>query len=455
MRFLFSFLVVSLTLLLTMDKACAQKELQSAQDILEHLKSYPQAYELVQQSKLNEAIGELSKYAPDNEGNAIFYYLLGLLQMKQRDHTAAAISLERVVLIEPNNAGAWLDLAIASLESGNIISASSYFDYIEANFPPPPVLQKIIFSYRKRIELRQKADRKWRFTSEAIAGYDSNANSGLQVAVIPVTFGKDRVELTLDPKYQARGDQFTQLLAGSQFHQNYTSFGLDIGMSVKLRNYRAEHNFSSTEFASNIGIQRPSNFGMMSLSASADHNVLASNSLLNNMRINLSLERNNFGCRYGGGMEFELRRYIQLTELNANTTWLQLGGACDLRVWSRPTRAAFILRTGRDSPTANRAGGQTVKQELILQFGTFFTAQWRLDLSLHMSNGQDDTGYSALLENNAPRYLRRNILRAQLSYPVDSDLDLFLRLDDNKIRSNIPLFIQSGKTASFGLQKRF
>lgn len=455
MRFLISFFLVCLTLLLAMDKACAQQESQSGQDMLDHLKSYPQAYELVQLSKLNEAISELSKHALNNEGNAIFYNLLGLLQMKQKDHTAAAISFERVVLIEPNNAGAWLDLAIASLESGNIISASSYFDYIEANFPPPPALQKIILSYRKRIELRQKIDRKWRFTSEAIAGYDSNANSGLQVAVIPVTFGTDRVELKLDPKYQARGDQFTQFLAGSQFHQNYPSFGLDIGMSVKLRNYRAEHNFSSTEFSSSMGFQRPSNFGMMSLSASVDHNVLASKSLLNNMRINGVLERNQSACRYGGGVELELRRYLNLKELNANTAWLQLGGACDLRVWSFPTHAAIILRAGRDSPTANRAGGRTNKQDLIIQLGMLLSAQWRLNFSLHTSNGQDDSGYSALLENNAPRYLRRNILRAQLSYPVDDDLDLFLRLDDNKIRSNIPLFIQSGKTASFGLQKRF
>lgn len=455
MRFSISFLVVCLTLLLAMDKACAQKESQAGQDILDHLKSYPQAYELVQLSKLNEAVAELSRHALDNEGNAIFYNLLGLLQMRQGDPTAAAISFERVVLIEPNNAGAWLDLAIASLESGNIISASSYFDYIEANFQPPATLRKLIFSYRKRIELRQKADRKWRFTSEAIVGYDSNANSGLQVAVIPVTFGADRVELKLDPKYQARGDQFTQFLAGSQFHQNYTSFGMDLGMSVKLRNYRTEHNFSSTEFASNIGFRRPSNLGMMSLSASVDHNVLASKSLLNSMRINGSLERNYSGCRYGGGVELELRRYIRLKELNANTAWLQLGGACDLRVWSHPTHAAFILRTGHDSPTANRAGGRTIKQDLIFQLGTVFPEQWRLDLSLHMSNGQDDSGYSALLENNAPRYLRRNIVRAQLSYPVDADMDLVLRLDDNKIRSNIPLFTQSGKTASFGLQKRF
>jgi hypothetical protein len=187
----------------------------------------------------------------------------------------------------------------------------------------------------------------------------------------------------------------------------------------------------------------------------ADYNALAAKSLLNSMRVNGSLERNQWGCRYGGGVELELRRYINLKELNANTTWLQLGGACNVRILPKPTHVALILRAGHDRPTGSRAGGRTVKHDLIVQVGTSLSANWRLDLSANISNGQDDSGYSALLESNAARYLRRNIYRAQITYPLDTDTDLFLRVDDNKIRSNIPLFTQSGKTASFGLQKRF
>ncbi|MBC3806258.1 hypothetical protein H8K52_02725 [Undibacterium seohonense] len=455
MRFLFSFLFSCALLFIGVDHACAQKNSKTEQDILMQLKTFPHVYDLVVQSKLKEAIEELNKSATDNEANPIFFNLLGVLQTQQKDYASAAISFERVVLIEPNNAGAWLDLAIASLESGSVVSASSYFDYIETNFPPPAPLKKMMQSYRKRIELMQRADRKWRFSTDAMLGYDSNANSGLQVAVIPVTFGADRVELKLDPKYQARSDQFAQMSANTQFHQNYATFGLDFGLAAKLRQYRIEHNFSSVELSSNLALQRPTDFGLASISMTADYNALAAKSLLNSMRVNGSLERNQWGCRYGGGVELELRRYINLKELNANTTWLQLGGACNVRILPKPTHVALILRAGHDRPTGSRAGGRTVKHDLIVQVGTSLSANWRLDLSANISNGQDDSGYSALLESNAARYLRRNIYRAQITYPLDTDTDLFLRVDDNKIRSNIPLFTQSGKTASFGLQKRF
>ncbi len=455
MRLLFSVFLVCSALFIAVDKACAQQELKTEQEILNQLRLFPVAHEFVVQSKFLDAIEELNKHLAINESNPVFFNLLGVLQMKHKDYTAAANSFERVVLIEPNNAGAWLDLAIASFESGNVISASSYFDYIETNFPPPASLRKILQTYRKRIELIQKADQQWRFSTEANWGYDSNANSGLQVAVIPVTFGADRVELKLDPKYQARSDHFRQIALGSQFHQNYSTYGFDFGVSSKFRYYQKEHNFSSAELSSNVAWQRPTYLGLASLSVAADYNVLASKSLLNSVRINGSFERNQSGCRYGGGMEGEFRRYINLKELNANTIWFQLGGACNFNIFPNGTHAALILRAGHDRPTGNRAGGRTIKHDLIFQLGTMLPGQWRFDFSLNMSNGHDESGYSALLESNASRYLRRNILRGQVTYPISSDLDVFLRLDDNKIRSNIPLFTQSGQTASFGLQRRF
>jgi hypothetical protein len=102
-----------------------------------------------------------------------------------------------------------------------------------------------------------------------------------------------------------------------------------------------------------------------------------------------------------------------------------------------------------------RAGGQTRHAEIVAQVSAPLAWGISADLSISVANAQDREGYSALLELNAARRLTRQYTRLSLSYPLMPGMQLVGALDDSRIRSNLPLFEQSGRTVSLGIKKQF
>lgn len=435
--------------------ASAQSNDPARDVLLSRLKAHPQAYTYYLEEKIAEAIQELQSSQEQFENDAQFFNLMGVLQLKHKNFVGAATSFERAVLIEPNNAGAWLDLAIASLESGNYESATSYFDFIELNFHPPETVKKLIASYKKRMHLASMPPKYWQNLLEFQVGRDTNANSGLQSAFIPVTLNGSTLELPLDPAFKARADNYAQLSIGTRYRRISESTAYDFSFSAKHRGYKQEHAFTSTDFSSGVGMQSSSSLGVIGINAYGDFNSLAGKGLMRNVRVNTSLERAWKTCRYGFGAEVEWRRYVSLAGLNANVSWMQVAGACEHTVNGKSFQLAIIGRLGLDQPIATRAGGTTRRKELVVQLGSRLFPRLQADASVNFSNAYDSEGYSALLDNNANRNLYRRNYRLQFTTPLDTDLDLTFRLDRNTIQSNLLLFQQSGNNFNLGLQRRF
>lgn len=449
-----SYLLFLLSQLLS-QPAVAQKVSQAEDELLSKLQGYSQAYAYYRQAKFADAVQELQNDLLKHENDAQFFNLLGVLQLKQKNYTAAAASFERAVLIEPNNAGSWMDLAVATMEAGNYASAASYFEYIEANFKPPEKLQKLIDGYKKRLQQASMSLKNWQNLMEFQIGHDTNANSGLQSAFIPVTFDSGRVDLPLDPAFKARADNYAQLGIGTRYRRAIDTQAYEFGFSAKHRGYKHEHAFSSTDFSTNLGMQQANRLGMLSINAYGDFTSLGGKGLLHNVRLSGSIERPLKSCRYGFGAEVEWRRYVSLSGLNANISWGQIAAACEQVIVGKTLQFAIIGRYGLDQPIASRVGGTTHRKEWVFQVGSKILPKLQADLSLNFSNAYDAEGYSALLENNATRNLYRRNYRFQLSTPLDSDLDLVLRFDRNTINSNLLLFVQSGSSFNLGLQRRF
>ncbi|CAB1367182.1 protein of unknown function [Denitratisoma oestradiolicum] len=51
------------------------------------------------------------------------------------ENAQATLALERLVLLQPDNAGAWLDLAVASLQLGDRANAQRALDQVERASP--------------------------------------------------------------------------------------------------------------------------------------------------------------------------------------------------------------------------------------------------------------------------------------------------------------------------------
>lgn len=423
--------------------------------LLPYLKSYEKAYSFFMQNRFTEAVNQLQEYSGDHENDAQFFYLLGVLQLKAKQYSAAASSFEHVVLIDPNNAGAWLDLSIASFESGNLPAAKSFLNYLEENFNPPAPVRKVIADYRQRIEApAKKAPQAWQTSFEFMAGHDTNANNKLQASSISVTFLGERFDLLLDESLRAKADNFAQLTANTRYRRLWDSDGLEFSVAARKKSFTDSNN-SSAGFSSTLNWQHASKFSLNGLAVAFDYDALGGKGLLRNFRVTGTLERAWRLCRFGVGAETEWRRYVSLSSLDANVSWGQIAGACEFKDFVRPMQIAFISRIGMDKPIVFRAGGKAQRKEVVFQVSSKLLPRLQLDLVWNFSDAYDQLGYSALLENNARRRIQRHTYRAQLLTPMQIDLDLFFRFDQNLINSNLDFFTQSGKSYSLGLQRRF
>ena len=230
---------------------------------------------------------------------------------------------------------------------------------------------------------------------------------------------------------------------------------VDLSVSARQRNYQHEHDFSSMELNLGAALRRPTPFGDAGLGLNVAHLSLGGAALVRTLRATAQLEHPLGGCRVGIAGEGEWRRYFSLTTLDANILWGQSGLACDWSVTNVPVQTTFIVRTGFDTPVAQRPGGQTRHSELIAQLGA--PVAWGMygELSYTLARAYDADGYSALLEQNAAREIDRRSLRLTLSQPVKGGGELILTLEDNRVFSNLPLFRQGGRILGVGFRKSF
>lgn len=406
----------------------------------------------------DDAAGALLALAADlvaHENDPAYFDLTGLIALRANDHVAAAAAFERVVLMQPDNAGAWLDLAVATFNAGNLQSATSYFDHIENQFAPPTALRQLIAQYRARIAAPSIAKAGWRLVAEAFVGVDTNANSGLKTDSIALTIADQRIDLLLDPAYQAQRDTYLQAGLTANYKAPLGDHQLEFVLGARQRSYTHTKDFSTLDLQLGAALHRPTDWGDVSLWMHVADLSLGGSQLIRSLRTSVQLERPLAGCRAGLSVESDLRRYVTQSNLNANLLWGQAGLACEFHLARLPIQSTVLVRTGLDNPTGIRPGGVTHHQELIAQLG--FPLAWGInaDLSAAWSSSGDTEGYSVLLENNSSRQLDRQHVKFSLSLPLAGGWEALLTLDDSRVRSNLPLFAQTGRVLNTGVRRAF
>lgn len=435
---------------------------QRGNDLEAQLAGYPDVLALLLEGNSKAALLALRGYQDRGRelggkyGNdAQYQNLLGMLALKNGDHALAAAAFERVVLIDPENAGAWIDLAISSAEVGEDNSALDYFDYIENRFAPPAAMLSLIDGLRADIKRRAQL-RGWRFTLQGMAGFDANANGGLQDSMIFLTLGEQRLGLSLDPDFHARGDSFVQLGGSARFLAAHNGpYQLEFAASARQRSYVHEHDFSTLDVNASLGLHRRVGDGDASVWLHGSVLMLGGERFMTSNRVGLQFEQPMGDCFGGLSGELEARRYATSATLNGDLAWAQSGLACRWKLLGKKLQTTMIARIGNDRPNAVRAGGQTLRSELLLQLALPADNGSRTELTWQMTRARDREGYSALLENNAVRCMTRHLLRLAWSRPMPGATELVLAAENNRVLSNLPLFQQAGNTVSIEIRKQF
>ena len=364
----------------------------------------------------------------------------------------ALIELERQVMLEPRNAGAWLDYALSHYALGHFEESQAIFDAIEREFSPSPAILAVIGNYRRPrpIAPAKPSTRRWSADIAVWAGHETNANAGLRLNSLMLTFPDTTasIELAIDPRYQARpsstyqaeahaegetplGDSDIKLLGLGEWRDRHTPAEADFG----TRQYQAFVGLRGAEWALWVGQQQAQ---------------LGAQKLLDNTRLLVTVERPLAACQARGGGEIERRRYPIQPALDGRYQGILGSLGCPLV----GSQLLLTARYGSDRPKGFRAGGIQTRSELAATLQLPLFTSGRLEMTVNQSRQSDQESYSVLL-GDVPRKIARSGLSVEYAHGMNDRWEWMLRGESWAQTSNLELFRIRSSSLLAGLRKRF
>lgn len=200
---------------------------------------------LIKDGKPADAYALLEPLEFDRAGEVRFDYLLGIAALDSGKPDKATLVFERVLAVDPNFAGARLDMARAYYQLGDMPRAKAEFETV-LKLNPPEAARTTIQNYLDAIAA-QEAAKQTGFTAyiEGTLGNDSNVNASTGQSQISVPFFNNAV-FTLNPTNVKTADDYLGLAAGGEVNHSINS-NLAVYAGADLRD---RSNFSKTAFSS-------------------------------------------------------------------------------------------------------------------------------------------------------------------------------------------------------------
>ena len=209
---------------------------------------------LMKQGKAAEAYSLLEPFEFEQSGNIKFDYLLGIAALDSGKPDKATIAFERVLAVDPNFAGARIDMGRAYFALGDFTRAKTEFETVLTQ-NPPPAARATIDKYMVAIE-KQESAKKTKGTGyfEATVGHDSNVNYATSQSQIAVPALNNNI-FTLNPTgVKAPDDYLGFALGGEVTHQVNPTLGLYAGADVRNRTNSTQDRFDSTSLDARAGV---------------------------------------------------------------------------------------------------------------------------------------------------------------------------------------------------------
>lgn len=209
---------------------------------------------LMKQGKAAQAYSLLEPFEFEQSGNVKFDYLLGIAALDSGKPDKATLAFERVLAVDPNFAGARIDMGRAYFQLGDFTRAKSEFETVLTQ-NPPPAAKAAIDNYLAAIE-KQESDKKTKFTSyfEATVGHDTNVNFATSQSQIAVPYYNFAV-FTLDSASVKAPDDYLAFAFGTEVnHRIKPGLGLYASADVRTRSNSTQDQFDSTNVDGRAGV---------------------------------------------------------------------------------------------------------------------------------------------------------------------------------------------------------
>ncbi|MBU3902610.1 MAG: DUF560 domain-containing protein [Gammaproteobacteria bacterium] len=196
---------------------------------------------LLNEGKPEEAYQLLSAKDFEYSGDSQFDYLLGIAALDSGHPDKATLAFERVLAVDPNFAGARLDMARAYFHLGDLPRARTELEAVMKQ-EPPEAARITIDKYLAAIDSAEQA-RKTRYSAylEGTLGRDSNVNNSTSQADVAVpAFGN--LVFTLNPtSLKTPATYYATATGGEVAHEFSGQWGAYGGIDLRLRNNNKMH----------------------------------------------------------------------------------------------------------------------------------------------------------------------------------------------------------------------
>lgn len=403
----------------------------------------------------DQALAQLLANETQLSGQPDYDYALGVMALDLGQAGLAQSALERVVLMSPNHAGAWMDLAIASYQLGEFDRAQQIIDHLEQNFNPAESLKKQLSQVKRKLSYRPLVQG-WRGSVAVLYGHDTNINSGLSNSNFYLTLGTGAPVLVevadsqlpiSDQAVQGRGNAY-------RFFQHENGAETMVAGSLLLKEYVSQGDFNYADAALVLNYRRPVSTdknSLINLGGNARYIYFGGQPLGHFVTASAGLSKKIGLCEIGGRLDFERRTYVAANYFDATIPWAGLTYGCQ----SDKLVYGLGLRYGYDNPDSLRPGGDTTRLEGNAFVRGVFNSNLAYSILIYAAEYRDQKGFSEIINNNANRHIQRFGQRLELQYALPKmgpNWSAQLELENSKDDSNLPLARIDGQQVWLGLR---
>lgn len=381
-----------------------------------------------------------------------YFALRGAAQLNTGRLPEAIESLERALLLDPDNGAAMVDYAQALLEDGQLFAAIEANRLVLARKDAPDGL---VTQLQARQRDWRSLTRQTSYQIDLVGGFDDNLNGGPDEDLIALTLAGEPILLTLSQNLSAASGPFGNLRALMRHRQLTPGRQHDFlgQLSGRLSEDTASDILQATARYSQTVAARQRSW---QLGAGLNHLAFGGNSLFTGVDSRLRYQlRQGSRCRPFVAGAVQHQSWHGQSLLNGLETKLGVGGDC--AVAGRPNQRLGLESSLLYNAALNsgRLGGDRVGWQLRLQWQVAI-AGGLISTRFDHTTLEDQRGYSQLLADNARRRVSRNSVLVQYRRPLSaSGTDLLVNFYHQDQGSSLSLFRTEDTSLEVGLSWRF
>lgn len=216
-------------------------------------------------------------------------YVQGLDWMARNELNRARSLMEQAIHLNPQNAGARIDLSLIYCQLGEVAKANEMWAEIEARFQPPAALVEVVRQERANGCVVAQSQREVEL--EVVRGHSSNINQGVKSLSLDIPTASGLMPVQLLPQFGQTADGYTQL--NGSYKTAPTRDGIQAQVSLQLRENDSVKNLNIQTLALDIGKRQELDVGRLDWIAGVGQANLDSTIFQRHAKLRLNWRPNN------------------------------------------------------------------------------------------------------------------------------------------------------------------